>query len=288
MSSSQPQASPQGCSTAHPPPVACGARKQERSVRTRRALIHSAAERFERHGYERTKLSEVSEGAGVTTGALHFHFRNKADLAEAVEYAAIRNLYRAARRSRRDRTDALTELTSLSYALAQLLHRDVVSRAGFRLNYETSGRTRLSIHQEWQGCVQRLLVQAGEEAGSPLGPCLSVSSPTPWSGPPPDSPCWPATTGHGCPPKCSPASGEPYCRAAPWSRTPLETLELGADPGVSYGCGDSVETCSVGVPGAWVRRTFLQSEVAVPARGTMSASGRVPRRAGSQVRAAVR
>ncbi|MFJ3702332.1 MULTISPECIES: ScbR family autoregulator-binding transcription factor [Streptomyces] len=170
MSSSQPQASPQGCSTAHPPPVACGARKQERSVRTRRALIHSAAERFERHGYERTKLSEVSEGAGVTTGALHFHFRNKADLAEAVEYAAIRNLYRAARRSRRDRTDALTELTSLSYALAQLLHRDVVSRAGFRLNYETSGRTRLSIHQEWQGCVQRLLVQAGEEAGSPLGP----------------------------------------------------------------------------------------------------------------------
>ncbi|MFC8229151.1 ScbR family autoregulator-binding transcription factor [Streptomyces sp. NPDC057287] len=149
--------------------MVCRTRKQERSVRTRTALIRSAAERFERHGYERTKLSEVSEGAGVTTGALHFHFRSKADLAEAVEHAAIRNLYRAARRTRCDRTDALAELAAISYSLAHLLHRDVVSRAGFRLNYETSGRTRLSIHQEWQSCVQRLLVQAGEEEGARLG-----------------------------------------------------------------------------------------------------------------------
>ncbi|MFH8759540.1 ScbR family autoregulator-binding transcription factor [Streptomyces atroolivaceus] len=169
MSPSQPQTSPQGCSTAHPPPVVCRTRKQERSVRTRRALVHSAAERFERHGYEGTKLSEVSEGAGVTTGALHFHFRNKADLAGAVEHAAIRNLYRVARRTQCEQTDALAELSALSYALAHLLHQDVVSRAGFRLNYETSGRTRLSIHQEWQSCVQRLLVQAGEEEGAPLG-----------------------------------------------------------------------------------------------------------------------
>ncbi|MFI2782050.1 ScbR family autoregulator-binding transcription factor [Streptomyces sp. ALB3] len=169
MSSSQPQASSQGCSTAHPPSVVCRTRKQERSVRTRRALVHSAAERFERHGYERTKLSEVSEGAGVTTGALHFHFRNKADLAGAVEQAAIRNLYRVARRAQCQQTDALTELSALSYALAHQLHQDVVSRAGFRLNYETSGRTRLSIHQEWQSCVQRLLVQAGEEEGAPIG-----------------------------------------------------------------------------------------------------------------------
>ncbi|MER5888909.1 ScbR family autoregulator-binding transcription factor [Streptomyces sp. NPDC001941] len=172
MSSShppQPTPSP-GHPTAPAPALVCRTRKQERSIRTRRALIRSAAERFERHGYERTKLSEVSEGAGVTTGALHFHFRNKADLAEAVEHAAVRNLYRAARQAQRGQTDALRELTDLSYALAELLHHDVVSRAGFRLNYDAPGRTRLSIHQEWQGCVQRLLAQAAEEGAAPAGP----------------------------------------------------------------------------------------------------------------------
>ncbi|MFD6492381.1 TetR family transcriptional regulator, partial [Streptomyces sp. NPDC060188] len=52
--------------------------KQQRAVRTRDALIRSAAETFESRGYVQAKLAEISSRAGVSAGALHFHFPNKA------------------------------------------------------------------------------------------------------------------------------------------------------------------------------------------------------------------
>ncbi|NEE26311.1 TetR family transcriptional regulator, partial [Streptomyces sp. SID7982] len=58
--------------------------KQERATRTRQALIRSAAVVFEQHGYAQARLVLISSGAGVSTGALHFHFENKAAVAEAV------------------------------------------------------------------------------------------------------------------------------------------------------------------------------------------------------------
>ncbi|MFF5310100.1 TetR family transcriptional regulator [Streptomyces massasporeus] len=62
--------------------------EQDRAVRTRLALIRSAAEQFEARGYFRAGLAEISAGAGVGSGALHFHFANKDAVAEAVEQAA--------------------------------------------------------------------------------------------------------------------------------------------------------------------------------------------------------
>ncbi len=55
--------------------------KQERAERTRRALIKSAAAVFEEYGYAQARLALISTGAGVSTGALHFHFENKAAVA---------------------------------------------------------------------------------------------------------------------------------------------------------------------------------------------------------------
>lgn len=71
--------------------------KQERAVHTRQSLIRSAAEAFERHGYVRTSLAEISSSAGVSTGALHFHFENKAAIASTVEATAAVLLRRAPR-----------------------------------------------------------------------------------------------------------------------------------------------------------------------------------------------
>ncbi|MFS0692799.1 ScbR family autoregulator-binding transcription factor [Streptomyces nitrosporeus] len=143
---------------------------QERAVRTRRALIRSAAEQFERHGYEKTRLSEVSNGAGVTSGALHFHFQSKPELADAVERTAARRLYRAAWRSQQSPAGALQTLIDVTHALTRLLHEDVVVRAGLRLNSDASGRLCLSLRHAWQSCVQQLLARAadqGELAGTP-------------------------------------------------------------------------------------------------------------------------
>ncbi|MER6015685.1 ScbR family autoregulator-binding transcription factor [Streptomyces bluensis] len=58
--------------------------KQERAVRTRASLLHAAAEVFAEHGYAGANVSTIAERAGLTLGALYFHFRNKGDLAREI------------------------------------------------------------------------------------------------------------------------------------------------------------------------------------------------------------
>ncbi|GAA3945583.1 hypothetical protein GCM10022244_61150 [Streptomyces gulbargensis] len=62
--------------------------KQERAVRTREALLRSAAEIFDTDGFVSASLSAICSKAGVSSGALHFHFASKGALAEAIERAA--------------------------------------------------------------------------------------------------------------------------------------------------------------------------------------------------------
>ncbi|MFJ8888241.1 ScbR family autoregulator-binding transcription factor [Streptomyces sp. NPDC102402] len=138
--------------------------KQERAVRTRHSLISSAAEAFERHGYVQAKLSDISASAGVSPGALHFHFENKAAVAATVEASAGVSLRREAWLAQRPEMNALQRLTNTMHALAGRLRRDVVARAGFKLSYEAPHGSGPTLHQEWQICVRQLLAEASDEA----------------------------------------------------------------------------------------------------------------------------
>ncbi|WP_063762615.1 ScbR family autoregulator-binding transcription factor [Streptomyces sp. NRRL S-146] len=134
--------------------------KQDRAVRTRLALIRSAAQQFEARGYVRASLAEISAGAGVSSGALHFHFANKAAVAESVEHAAEQALREAAARHRDGDGSALQRLVDVTHHVARLLCADVVVRAGLRLNAEqVAGRVR-DLRREWRECVQGLLAEA--------------------------------------------------------------------------------------------------------------------------------
>ncbi|MFI7139608.1 ScbR family autoregulator-binding transcription factor [Streptomyces massasporeus] len=134
--------------------------KQDRAVRTRLALIRSAAEQFEARGFVRASLAEISAGAGVSSGALHFHFANKAAVAEAVEHAAEQALREAAAGHRDGDGSALQRLVDVTHRVARLLCADVVVRAGLRLNAEqVAGRVR-DLRREWRECVQGLLAEA--------------------------------------------------------------------------------------------------------------------------------
>ncbi|QES39692.1 TetR family transcriptional regulator [Streptomyces venezuelae] len=145
--------------------------KQERATRTRNALILSAAELFERYGYVRASLDEISSGARVSRGALHFHFENKAAVADAVEQAAARTLRATAQAIPLGQSSAIQSLMDLSHRMVHLLHHDVVVRAGFRLNCDTGPRTPLDLRQEWQACVRRLVTRAADERALAAGVC---------------------------------------------------------------------------------------------------------------------
>ncbi|CCB78482.1 MULTISPECIES: ScbR family autoregulator-binding transcription factor [Streptomycetaceae] len=110
--------------------------KQERAERTRHALVCSAAEVFDRLGYERASLVRISNTAGVTKGALSFHFATKEELADAVEDLAWRMTRQAVQDAAAGGGTALQNLIDVTHALARLLSGNAVARAGLRLSRE--------------------------------------------------------------------------------------------------------------------------------------------------------
>ncbi|MBJ9976875.1 TetR family transcriptional regulator [Pseudomonas sp. S75] len=60
-------------------------RRTKEEAQETRALIIEAAERaFYKRGVARTTLADIAEIAGVTRGAIYWHFSNKAELVEAL------------------------------------------------------------------------------------------------------------------------------------------------------------------------------------------------------------
>ncbi|GAA2421674.1 ScbR family autoregulator-binding transcription factor [Streptomyces mauvecolor] len=140
--------------------------RQERAVRTRNALIESAAELFDRDGFETASLSTISARAGVSNGALHFHFASKAALAAAVCEAAAQRLGRiTGEGGEQEQADgALQILIDASHALLRGFSHDVVLRAGFDLgdSPESTGAGE-DLHRRWQGWVEAVFAQADRE-----------------------------------------------------------------------------------------------------------------------------
>ncbi|MET8845269.1 ScbR family autoregulator-binding transcription factor [Streptomyces rubiginosohelvolus] len=137
--------------------------KQERAARTRQALIQAGAEVFAQDGLARTSLSRISQRAGVSNGALHFHFENKQALVQAIEAQAreaVRQIMRdvAARDS-----GPLQSLVDATYRLMSRIGGDVVVRVGFELSGDPSRGPGPTIRREWQRWVADVLLRADED-----------------------------------------------------------------------------------------------------------------------------
>lgn len=59
-------------------------RTKEEAQATRDALLDTAELLFQRHGVSRTSLADIAAAAGVTRGAIYWHFEDKADLFNAM------------------------------------------------------------------------------------------------------------------------------------------------------------------------------------------------------------
>jgi AcrR family transcriptional regulator len=132
--------------------------KQERAMRTREALIRSAAEVFDREGFAVASLTAISSLAGVSNGALHHHFVSKAALTDAVEEAALARLAAV--------TGAVLPFgASRVQLLVDVTHRLAVAllRAGFELSGELSRQPHADLRAWWCRWVERVLKQADAE-----------------------------------------------------------------------------------------------------------------------------
>ncbi|OAH10889.1 ScbR family autoregulator-binding transcription factor [Streptomyces jeddahensis] len=134
--------------------------KQERALRTREALIKSAATVFDRDGFSVASLTAISSLAGVSNGALHFHFANKAHLADSVEEAAAERLEGIVTAHEGTVGNALQLLVDTSHDLARGLTEDVVLRAGFELSRDQVRERSRDLHHQWHQWVEGALKRA--------------------------------------------------------------------------------------------------------------------------------
>lgn len=137
--------------------------KQERAVRTRQALIRAAAEVFAVDAYAVASISAISRRAGVSAGALHFHFAGKDDMARAVEAEAAVAVQQLAQGCRSTAGSALQCLVRTVFGLLAAADDDPVVRAGFRLSVDPSRKSEAEVLHWWGGFVHELVLQAQGE-----------------------------------------------------------------------------------------------------------------------------
>ncbi|MGP4052754.1 ScbR family autoregulator-binding transcription factor [Streptomyces sp. 2A115] len=133
---------------------------QERAVRTHRELIRCAAEVLDKEGFASSTVREISARAGVTIGALHFHFKNKQALVEAVELGAVQTLLRVIAGEPSEHPAPLQLLVDTSQTLVQRLRDDPVLRVGFALGYDATWHSGVRLWQEWRNWVELVLTAA--------------------------------------------------------------------------------------------------------------------------------
>lgn len=110
--------------------------KQERAGRTRRALLEAAAAEFDRWGYAGASLAGIARVAGISIGALTFHFASKETLSRAVREQGIAATRALVADAVARRETPFQCVASLTVTLVELLERDVSVRATARLARE--------------------------------------------------------------------------------------------------------------------------------------------------------
>jgi AcrR family transcriptional regulator len=138
---------------------------QDRAKATRGAVLVGAAAVFEDQGYGGTTLARVSEAAGVTKGALYFHFQSKEDLARAVIEDQHRITAAEGERILAENLPALTTMILMCRAFGlQLVHEPVV-RAGIRLTFEATafGPPVRGPYEDWIAVMERLIERSKSE-----------------------------------------------------------------------------------------------------------------------------
>ncbi|MFJ8852464.1 ScbR family autoregulator-binding transcription factor [Streptomyces sp. NPDC102437] len=104
--------------------------EQLRAIRTRQTILSAAAKTFEEHGYQAATISQILTEAGVTKGALYFHFHSKEDLAQGVLAEQDRRIIVPSRASK------VQEIVDVVMLHAHQLQTDPMVRAGVRLTMD--------------------------------------------------------------------------------------------------------------------------------------------------------
>lgn len=106
---------------------------KEDAQATRQQLLGAAVRVFSEKGVSGASLQDIAAAAGTTRGAIYWHFKNKADLFNALVDDALLPMEQAMQRMGHD--PAQDPLAELEHALLQTL-RDIVTNDSTRAVFE--------------------------------------------------------------------------------------------------------------------------------------------------------
>ncbi|MFD3337080.1 TetR family transcriptional regulator [Streptomyces sp. NPDC058700] len=129
-------------------------------MRTRQALMQAAAQEFDRNGYEGTSLSSISKAAGLSIGAVTFHFPTKVLLADAVQEEGRSVTVAALERLTAEPMTPLRMVIDLTLELTRLMEQEPSVRSAIRLSRERPST--VSWSDAWLPTVRSLLDRAYE------------------------------------------------------------------------------------------------------------------------------
>jgi AcrR family transcriptional regulator len=92
------------------------ARVQARGEQSRREIVSVAIDCFSRHGYQGTSIDRIARAAGVTKGALYYHFEDK----EALLFGALDDRIGGFERVVVERVTALKDPIAALHAVAEI------------------------------------------------------------------------------------------------------------------------------------------------------------------------
>lgn len=134
------------------------------TVERRALILVAAAEEFDRAGFAAATVAGIARAAGVSQGALHFHFPTKLAMALAVIDEQNARTFDVVSHTEPSPTAALI---TASKRIADLLRTDPIVRAGIRLSLERGefAAATASFYEQWiAGIVDvfRLAIASGE------------------------------------------------------------------------------------------------------------------------------
>ncbi|MFE3899254.1 ScbR family autoregulator-binding transcription factor [Streptomyces sp. NPDC059153] len=130
--------------------------QQARAIQTRRSILVAAAAVFDERGYSSATISEILARAGVTKGALYFHFTSKEDLALGVMDVQLDSDPLPAQLTK------LQELVDQGMLLAHRLRHEPLVRAsvGLAMDQAVEGLDRGTPFRAWIDRLEQLLTAA--------------------------------------------------------------------------------------------------------------------------------
>ncbi|MEZ3182067.1 TetR/AcrR family transcriptional regulator [Streptomyces pimonensis] len=137
--------------------------RQERAVRTRKAILDAAGEVFAEHGYAGATIYDVYNRCGVTKGAFYFHFASKVELAQAVLDEQVGGQIGYLEVPPGERTVKLQEVLDMGLLVAHRLTFDRMLQGSIRLAVDQVHELNRRVpYQAWIDAHLRILTEADE------------------------------------------------------------------------------------------------------------------------------